>query len=122
MSRAEGGRGEDLALAYLEARGLKLLARNVTLRVGEIDMVMRDRGTLVFVEVRVRRGGALVSPEESVSAAKRRRLARAAGAFLAGHEALGDTPARFDVVAIQSRGNNNEITWVRDAFAPDGSW
>ncbi len=122
MSRAAGSRGEDLALAYLEARGLELMARNVTLRVGEIDLVMRDRGTLVFVEVRVRRGCGVVSPEESVSAAKRRRLARAAGAFLARHEGLADTPARFDVLAIQSRGNNNEITWVRDAFAPDGSW
>jgi putative endonuclease len=122
MSRAAGGRAEDRALSFLEARGLELVARNVTLRVGEIDLVMRDRETLVFVEVRLRRGGGMVSPEESVSAAKRKRLARAAGAFLARHEALSESPARFDVVAIEARGNNNELTWIRDAFAPDGSW
>ena len=122
MSRAAGDRAEDHALDFLEAQGLKLVARNVTLRVGEIDLVMRDRRTLVFVEVRLRRGGGMVSPEESVSAAKRQRLARAAAAFLARHEALAEWPARFDVVAIQARGNNNELTWIRDAFAPDGSW
>ena len=122
MSRAAGGRGEDRALSYLESRGLKLVARNVTLRVGEIDLVMRDRETLVFVEVRLRRSGGPVSPVESVSATKRRRLARAAGAFLARHEGLAENPSRFDIVAIQAHGNNNELTWIRDAFAPDGSW
>ena len=101
MSRAAGGRAEDCALTFLESRGLELVARNVTLRVGEIDLVMRDRESLVFVEV---------------------RLARAAGAFLARHEALAESPARFDIVAIQAHGNNNELTWIRDAFAPDGSW
>jgi putative endonuclease len=122
MSRAAGDRAEDHALAFLEARGLRLVARNVALRVGEIDLVMRDRQTIVFVEVRQRRGGGVVSPEESVSVTKRQRLARAAGAFLARHEALAESPARFDVVAIQTRGNNNEVTWIRNAFAPDGSW
>lgn len=122
MSRAVGGRAESRALSYLESRGLKLVARNVTLRVGEIDLVMQDKETLVFVEVRLRRGGGLVSPEESVSLSKRQRLARAAGAFLARHEGLAESPARFDIVAIQARGNNNELTWIKDAFAPDGSW
>ncbi len=122
MSRAAGDRGEDRAAKFLQRRGLTLLDRNVTLRVGELDLVMADGQTLVFVEVRLRREDGLVAADESVSVAKRRRLARAAGAYLARNENLADRPARFDVVAIHARGNNNEITWIQDAFAPDGSW
>ncbi len=122
MSRAVGDRAEDHAARFLRQRGLTLVDRNVTLRTGELDLVMTDGDTLVFVEVRLRREGSLVAAEESVSAAKRRRLARAAGGYLARHADLADRPARFDVVAIQERGDNNVITWIQDAFAPDGSW
>lgn len=122
MSRAAGGRGEDLAARFLQRRGLSLLDRNVSLRVGELDLVMTDGETLVFVEVRLRRENGLIAAGESVSAAKRRRLGLAAGGYLARHEELADRPARFDVVAIHERGNNNDITWIQDAFAPDGSW
>jgi putative endonuclease len=73
--RAEGERAEDAALAYLQQRGLILRARNYRSRFGEIDLVLDDRGTLVFVEVRKRSNPRYGSAADSITAAKRDRSA-----------------------------------------------
>jgi putative endonuclease len=112
----DGTRYEDAALEYLRARGLELLARNWTSRGGEIDLVMRDRDTLVFVEVRYRSsidyGGALAS----IGPAKRRRLLRAASAYLQTSPYGADAPARFDVAALAGPVEAPRVEWIRDAF------
>jgi putative endonuclease len=90
---------------------LRTLARNHRCRQGEIDLIMRDSGTLVFVEVRYRRSSAFGTPAESVDAAKRRRLAAAASHYLKSHPS--DLPCRFDVVAIAGE---NCIEWIENAF------
>jgi putative endonuclease len=113
-SQREGAAQEALALAYLEAAGLQLLARNVACRVGELDLVMQDGELLVFVEVRARQSARFGGAAASVTFAKQRRLARAAEFFL---KTLwkGPTPrCRFDVVAISSE----EVDWLCDAFTP----
>ena len=115
--RQECGRaGEDRAAAFLAARGFTILARNVRAAAGEIDVIALDGETLVFCEIRTRRsarqGGAL----ESVTPAKQRQVVRVAEWFLGRHPELHARPIRFDVVAIDVRGERAAIAHVRDAF------
>ena len=98
--RRLGAFGERLATAHLEAKGYRIRARNYRCREGEIDIVAQDGETLVFVEVRTRRGDALGGPAESITATKEARLVTAATSYV---QALPQPPAdqRIDVVAIQ---------------------
>ena len=98
--RRLGAFGERLAAAHLEAKGYRIRARNFRCREGEIDIVAQDGETLVFVEVRTRRGDALGGPAESVTDRKGARLVVAATAYV---QTLPEPPAdqRIDVVAIQ---------------------
>jgi putative endonuclease len=114
--RADGARYEDLALAHLERAGLVSIARNYTCRYGEIDLVMRDRDVVVFVEVRYRRAGGFGDGIDSVTAGKRAKLVRAAGAFLADHPRLASAACRFDVLAIGDGAGAPSIDWRRNAF------
>lgn len=111
---ADGRAAEGIALDHLEAHGLRCVARNFRTRRGEIDLVMRDGRELVFVEVRQRRRAGHGDGLESVTAAKRRRLAAAAAAYL--QRCRGNPPCRFDVVALDGAGG---VTWVADAFTLD---
>jgi len=111
----EAGRlAEDHALAYLQAQGLALVERNYRCRGGEIDLVMRDGGKMVFVEVRYRAderfGGALAS----VGPRKQGRLIVAAAHYLATKRI--DRPARFDVAAVSPAQGKLAIQWIKDAF------
>lgn len=108
-----GESGEAAALAFLEQRGLTLIARNVSSVLGEIDLIMRDANVVVFVEVRVRRTIAYGGAAASVTPAKQARLRRQSLAWL--KQRFGDHhwPAcRFDVLAIDA----GRPDWIRDAF------
>jgi putative endonuclease len=110
VSRAVGAVAERLAADYLLGLGFTLLATNYACKGGEIDLVCDDSGTLVFVEVRARKGHRFGSPEETVVPVKRRRLILAARHYLARH---GEERAcRFDVVAIEG----DRITHIPNAF------
>jgi putative endonuclease len=111
---AQGAAAEDLALRYLEAQGLTLVMRNFRCRTGELDLIMRDGGSLVFVEVRSRRYIRYGTPAESVTRAKQQKLLRAATFYLQRQRL--DLPCRFDVVAILRPGGEPHIEWIRDAF------
>jgi putative endonuclease len=113
--RALGRRGEDLAAAYLAGLGFEILGRNVRTRYGELDIVARESETLVFVEVRSRRGDRLGSPEESVDARKQAKLVALAEAYLA--ELPEPPPAcRIDVVVVEIRaGAVRRLELIRDA-------
>jgi putative endonuclease len=110
MSRA-GIEAEDLALTYLQGQGLRLKARNYTCRLGEIDLVLLDGATLVFVEVRQRTHRTFGGAAESITARKREKLIATARHFLARQRSL--PPCRFDAVLIDGEG---QIEWIRDAF------
>jgi putative endonuclease len=97
-----GRRGEELAACYLADKGYKILARNWRCEVGELDLVASDADCLAFVEVRTRRGRALGSPEESITAAKQARLATLAEAYVQANDCAGDW--RIDVVAVEMDG------------------
>ncbi len=118
--RARGDAVEAAALAMLQARGLQLLARNAASRGGEIDLVMRDGATVVFVEVRFRASRRFGGGAASVDAGKRRRLVHAAQAFLASHPDLTDAPCRFDVVDAGGDPDAPSLAWLRAAFDADG--
>ncbi len=112
-TRARGAAAEQQALAHLQRAGLRLLASNVLYRVGEIDLVMADGPTWVFVEVRSRRSAAFGGAAASVDARKQQRIRRAAQCLLS--ERFGRhawPPCRFDVVAIEA----GRLEWIPDAF------
>lgn len=119
-TRVTGARYEDIALAHLERNGLALIERNFSCRYGEIDLVMHSGDTLVFVEVRYRRGrnNAMNFGDgiDSVGASKRAKLVRAAGIFLATHPRLADRTCRFDVLAIAGDASAHTIDWRPNAF------
>lgn len=110
MIRGDGA--EATAAAFLEARGLRIIARNYRCRFGEIDLVARSGATVVFVEVRARASEAFGGAAGSITAAKRRRLLAAARHYLAREG--GDCACRFDVVLLA--GEPPRIAWITDAF------
>jgi putative endonuclease len=114
--RASGARFEAIALAHLERAGLALIERNFCCRYGELDLVMRERDIVVFVEVRYRSASRFGDGVDSIGAAKRARLVRAAGAFLAGHPRLARAACRFDVLAIAGDADAPSIDWRQNAF------
>ncbi|WP_053567572.1 YraN family protein [Caballeronia cordobensis] len=115
LSKSLGDVFETHALDFLRRQRMRFVARNVTCRGGEIDLVMLDEcGALVFVEVRARKGGRYANAAASVDARKRARLVHAAQHFLATWR--GALPAcRFDIVAFDA----GRIAWLRDAFRAD---
>ena len=117
--RARGDAVEAAALRFLEARGLRLLARNAHSRGGEVDLVMDDAGTVVFVEVRYRAAAAFGGGVASVDAGKQRRLVHAAHTFLARHPQHANAPCRFDVMAASGDPATPAFDWLRDAFRAD---
>ncbi len=101
MNRQQvGARGEALARRYIRQRGLKVIERNWRTRSGEIDLVCRDRDTLVFVEVKSRTGETFGQPYEAVGPAKRQRLRRLAEEYIASR-GLAECPVRFDVLSVR---------------------
>lgn len=114
--RRFGQEAEALALAHLERAGLTPLRRNARAGRGEIDLILRDGDTLVFVEVRARGGGALVSAAESLSPRKCAKVRETAERLIAAQPAWQGLYCRFDVVAVTARGDHNHIDWLADAF------
>jgi putative endonuclease len=109
---AVGKMAEDAAAAYLIRQGLRLVERNWRCKGGEIDLIMRDGATLVFVEVRARGSDRFGGAAASITAAKQARIAHAAQFYLAGLRAI--PPCRFDAVLFQGQA----LSWLRDAFRP----
>jgi len=115
-AQARGQLAEEHAAMWLAAHGLKILARNVRCRGGELDLVCLEGGTPVFVEVRLRANTRFGCAAESITAAKRRRIIFAAKWWLlrAGR-AYQDRPCRFDAVLFDN-GLTAEPQWIRNAF------
>ena len=111
-TKERGDAAEQLALEHLERHGLKLLARNYRCRMGEVDLIMRDGASLVFVEVRLRGKGAFASAAESIDARKQRRIVAAAMHYLMRQP---ETPCRFDCV-LMSTLDAASVEWVKAAF------
>lgn len=96
-----GESGERVAALHLEQRGYKILARNFRTRSGEMDLIAEDADGLAFVEVRMRRGQVMGTPEESLTPRKRGKLIAVAQEFLTAHAEYAERPWRIDLVAIE---------------------
>lgn len=121
-----GQRAEQIAGRHLAARGLRPLATNFRCRWGELDLVMTDGDCLVVVEVRCRVRPGLVTPVETISPAKCRRIILATRVFLGRYPSLAERPVRFDVVGIHGDPGrdgddaaNPRVEWIRGAFTLD---
>jgi putative endonuclease len=109
-----GEAGERMAAGHLERHGLRVLARNVRYRNGELDLVAEEGAAVVFVEVRRRRTAERGGPAESVTARKRARVVRAARCWLVENPRFAGREIRFDVVAILDEPFS--LDWIRGAF------
>ena len=112
-NRSFGAAGERAAEAHLAARGALLLARNYRCRFGEIDLIARMEGKIVFVEVKRRTNFAHGAPAQAVTIQKQRRIALTASCYLR-ENALADAPVRFDVVEVTPSG----VRHIPAAFYP----
>lgn len=119
-TQVTGKQAEDLACRYLNQQGLQLIERNFSTRFGEIDLVMRDRDTTVFVEVRYRKSKEVVDPLSSIDRNKQLKLIRTARYYLQAQANADQAPARFDVIAISDAGERQHIEWIRNAFEAQG--
>lgn len=112
-----GNTGEDIALEYLINLGYKLKDRNFRIRSGEIDLIMTDKNTLVFIEVRTKTSSFFGSPLETVNSTKRRKIVNVAKFYLHRFYGNREIECRFDVVGIVIPPNRKaEITHIDDAF------
>ena len=115
-ARDIGKHFEDLALAYLKAHGLALVARNFNCRFGEVDLILREGETIVFAEVRYRGTSVRGGGTASVGAAKRAKLIHAAQTWLQQNPRYATQPCRFDVVGCSATLERPQFEWTRNAF------
>ncbi len=108
-----GQRAEQMALQFLKRQGLKLITKNYPCYFGEIDLIMSDQSTLVFVEVRFRSNQRYGSAIESITSAKIRRITKTAWHYLAKHKQMQQRTTRFDVIGIEF---DFKINWIKNAF------
>jgi len=113
--RQLGDAGEDLAAAALKKQGYKIIERNYTTPLGEIDLIARQGGVLVFIEVKTRKSLRFGQPQDAVSPAKQARLQRLADYYLQ-RQRLGEVPVRFDVVGIIMSADGPKVEVFRNAF------
>lgn len=109
--RETGSIHEEKAKEYLEGLGFVILEKNFRTRQGEIDLIGRENGELVFIEVKYRKSERFGLPEEAVDYKKQRKICRTSDVYRMKH-GMGEVPMRFDVIADL----NGEMKLVRNAF------
>ena len=119
--QALGRQGEAVARDYLARRGIRILVENFTCAAGEVDLIGREKGVLVFIEVKTRTTDAFGPPHLAVHRRKQRQIVRAAQWYLA-EQRTPDAASRFDVLAVTLRkdGSPPRIDWVKNAFPAEG--
>lgn len=115
-SRQAGARWEETAESYLCRHGLRLIQRNFTSRLGEIDLIMEDGKTVVFIEVRYRKNSRHGSGAESITLQKQNKISRTAAWYLATNPQRAEQFCRFDVISIDPQKEDQGIEWIQSAF------
>lgn len=110
--RKTGTLKEEEAARWLEKQGVEVIVRNFRCRVGEIDLIARYQGYLIFIEVKYRRSISSGYPAEAVTLSKRRNICKVADFYRSMNYIPDDQLIRYDVIGIC----NNEIAWYQDAF------
>ncbi len=113
-----GKNAEQLALDYLNQFGLTLLQRNFRCRLGEIDLIMQEGTTTVFVEVRSRTSDRVMDTIETINRKKVQKIIRTAGYYLQ-QTPEGFGPYRFDIITLTGKIDSPRIDWIKNAFADE---
>lgn len=115
-----GQHAEDLALQFLQSKGMRLIERNYRCKMGEIDLIMQNNAELVFIEVRYRKQTKFGSGAESVDYRKQKKILKSAEHFLQSHSKYAALPCRIDVVSITAANNTSDqeskIDWIPNAI------
>ena len=114
-----GKKGEEVARRFLKKRGYRIIETNYVCKLGEMDLIAKEKDTLVFVEVKTRTSMYFGPPQLAVTHFKQRQLSKVALSFLK-EKKLEDVKARFDVVAILLGQKGEEIELIKNAF--DLNW
>jgi putative endonuclease len=115
-NRQSGARWEKTAESFLRNHGLSLIQRNFSSRFGEIDLIMEDGKTLVFIEVKYRKSSHHGSGADAVTFHKQGRISRTAGWYLAKNPHRAEQFCRFDVISIDPQEKDQGINWIKNAF------
>ena len=115
-----GNQAENWAETFLKKQGLNKVAKNYRTPRGEIDLIMRDGNTLVFIEVRLRSSSDYGSAKESINWKKQQRLTYAAEHYLQKNKLWNQAQCRFDAICLDKDTDNNnqyQVEWLRNAFS-----
>lgn len=114
LAKETGDNAELRAWQFLKKKGYKLVQRNYQCRLGEIDLICRDKTTLVFIEVRARKNAQYGSAAESVTLSKQQKIIATAQHFLQQekYDACGLPAIRFDVIGFTA----DQVEWITNAF------
>ena len=119
-SQTLGILGEELAFQYLKTRGYKILLRNYESPLGEIDLIAKEKGALVFIEVKTRSSDAMGVPSESVTAFKRHQIVKSARYYIQRY-GIHDVLCRFDVVSVLiPKEGKASLELIENAFGENG--
>lgn len=110
----KGTEAENQACRFLQDKGLNLITRNYYCRQGEIDLIMNDDETTVFIEVRYRKNNHYGDAKESVTSQKQNKIRSTALHFIQSHPRHDNV--RFDVIAITGEGSRQQLEWIQNAF------
>jgi putative endonuclease len=110
-----GKKGEEVAIRFLKKNGYQVIKRNYVCKMGEIDIIAKEKDTLVFIEVKTRTSTTFGPPQLAVNPKKQSQMSKVALNFLK-EKKLEDVKARFDVVAILLGSKGAEIELIKDAF------
>jgi putative endonuclease len=110
-----GKKGEEVALRFLKKKGYRIIEKNYVCKMGEMDIIAKEKDTLAFVEVKTRTSMEFGPPQLAVNSSKQRQLSKVALNYL-NEKRLNNVKARFDVVAILLRPEKEEIELIKDAF------
>ena len=120
LTQHKGKSAEEFAKYYLQHQGLTLVSQNYRCKYGEIDLIMRDKKTTVFVEVRYRKSQHFGSGAETVNYHKQRKLLATASHYLQNNPKAAKQPCRFDVVSLTANPSPDSegyaVQWIADAI------
>ncbi len=116
-SSTDAGRlAERRALEFLENKNLRLLGRNYRSAHGEIDLIMQDKETIVFIEVRSRKNTTFLDPLESIDQRKIHKIIKTSERYIQNRHIKAQAQFRFDVITLTGEDNDMEIDWIKGAF------
>lgn len=114
-----GKSGENKAVKFLKDKGYEILLRNYRTKIGEIDLIAKDRNIVCFIEVKTRSDNKFGLPVESITSTKQRQIIKTATVYLKENNLL-EKRVRFDVVSVVGRGEEEKIEVIKNAFSLDG--